>query len=112
MLSYITIKQLREIRGYSQEYMASLLNITQPAYSKIENSRTITDDSKLQIIAKTLQANIKYIKSNRIPIIFYIDDVEELNYSLGRKLSEVETMLLKNITDQREMLYKLINNGK
>lgn len=31
------IKKIRELRGYSQFYVASELNITQSAYSKIEN---------------------------------------------------------------------------
>lgn len=110
MLSYITIKQLREIRGLSQEYMASLLNITQPAYSKIENLKNTTTDESFQIIADTLEVSVNHIKTNKIPIIIYVDDIDSINSSIGRKLSEVEVMLLKNITQQRELLYKLVNN--
>ncbi len=100
MLSYITIKQLREIRGLSQEYMASLLNITQPAYSKLENSHSAISEINAQIIADTLEVNVKHIKANKIPIIIYVDDIDFINNSIGRNLSEVEAMLLKNITEQ------------
>ena len=38
-----TIRLIRESKGYSQEYMASQLNITQQAYSRLEKQpETIT----------------------------------------------------------------------
>lgn len=34
------LKNLREFNNYSQDYLAKILNISQAAYSKIENGST------------------------------------------------------------------------
>ena len=36
----LNIRQCRESKGYSQEYMAHQLKLTQSAYAKIENNST------------------------------------------------------------------------
>ncbi len=46
------IKQLREDRKYSQEYIAAQLNITQSAYSKIESDKVLPDIEKLNKLAE------------------------------------------------------------
>ena len=33
------IRRIRQLKGYSQEYMATSLGITQNSYSKLENCR-------------------------------------------------------------------------
>lgn len=46
----VKIRVLRRNREYSQEYMALLLNISQNAYSRLENGKTpITIDRMYQI---------------------------------------------------------------
>lgn len=36
----IKIRKIRELKGFSQEYMANNLGITQRAYGKLENQET------------------------------------------------------------------------
>lgn len=48
------IKKLRELRNFSQEYMAIQLGISQVAYSKIETGLTRLDLKRLEKIAETL----------------------------------------------------------
>ncbi|MCK4661424.1 MAG: helix-turn-helix transcriptional regulator [Bacteroidales bacterium] len=48
------IKKVRELKGYSQEYMADQMGITQAAYSKIENNEKNINFEKLTTIAKVL----------------------------------------------------------
>lgn len=55
------IKHLREQRNYSQEYLASKLNISQRAYSKVETGETKLSVDNLLKIAETLETSINNI---------------------------------------------------
>ena len=45
------IRQLRELKGFSQEYMAERLAISQRAYSKLERNETKADWNRISEIA-------------------------------------------------------------
>lgn len=49
------LRILREIRGYSQEFMSQSLHITQSAYSKIERGEVKIDMGRLEKLAKVLK---------------------------------------------------------
>ncbi|MBO9632725.1 MAG: helix-turn-helix transcriptional regulator [Chitinophagaceae bacterium] len=51
------IRTLRRNREYSQEYMALLLNISQNAYSRLENGKTPITIDRLYQISTILQTN-------------------------------------------------------
>lgn len=55
------IKHLREQRNYTQEYLASKLNISQRAYSKVETGETKLSVDNLFKIAETLETSINNI---------------------------------------------------
>ncbi|MEN2399234.1 helix-turn-helix transcriptional regulator [Flavobacterium sp. MC2016-06] len=55
------IKSLRELKNFTQEYMASSLSITQAGYSKIEKGKTQLSFSKLEKIANVLDVNLETI---------------------------------------------------
>ncbi len=48
------IKKIRELKGYSQEYLAGKLDISQRAYSKIENGETRLHWDRMTQITKIL----------------------------------------------------------
>ncbi|WP_184549747.1 helix-turn-helix domain-containing protein [Mucilaginibacter sp. FT3.2] len=52
------IRQTREFKNYSQKYLATKLNISQNAYSKIELGQTSLTVERLLIIAQILDINI------------------------------------------------------
>lgn len=54
------IKKLRELRNYTQSYMAIELDITQQGYSKIEKEGRLTVD-QLERIATILKVDSSYI---------------------------------------------------
>jgi len=59
------IKRVREIKGYSQEYLADSLNISQSAYSDLENNKTKLGLNRLQKIADVLDTDIiEFMSSN------------------------------------------------
>lgn len=49
------IRQLRELKGYSQEWMANKLAISQRSYSKLERNETKMDWSKISEIAAVFE---------------------------------------------------------
>jgi transcriptional regulator with XRE-family HTH domain len=50
------IKHLRELKNYTQEYMAVQLGMTQAGYSKIESGQTDVTYSKLEVSVEDLLA--------------------------------------------------------
>lgn len=52
------IKQYRELRNYSQEYVAKKMGISQNAYSKIENNITQVTVNHLKSISATLDVPV------------------------------------------------------
>ena len=52
------IKQIRELKSFTQEYMAQELGISQSAYGKIEQGLTILKIDRLQQIADILEVDI------------------------------------------------------
>lgn len=55
------IRNIRELKNLTQEYMAEKLGITQAGYSKIENGSTVLTYAKLTQIAIILDINIEDI---------------------------------------------------
>ena len=57
------IKSIRELKNYTQEYMADQLGVTQAGYSKIEKGKTILSFVKLVEISKILEVSVEDIIS-------------------------------------------------
>jgi len=53
------IKDIRKKKGYSHEYMANELQMSQPAYSKIENNETKLSVDRLFQIAAILETPVE-----------------------------------------------------
>lgn len=52
------IRSLRELRGYSQEYLADKLNITQSSYARFENGAKKTDFALLEKVADVFEVDV------------------------------------------------------
>jgi len=66
------IKKLRELRNYSQEYMASELGISQSNLARIEKNEIGISDQRLKQIATLLGTDVETIKNFDETIIFNI----------------------------------------
>jgi len=66
------IKQIRELKSFTQAYMAQELGISQPAYTKIEQGLTILKIDRLQQIADILEVDISALlnMTNIFNIVF------------------------------------------
>lgn len=49
------------MRNYSQEYLASMIGISQPAYAKMEQGKTKITLEKLRKISETLQVEQRHL---------------------------------------------------
>lgn len=93
------IRMIREIRNYSQEYMADRLGIKQNSYSKIENNQTKLTTEMLQKIADVLQVSPMDIM-NQQPAIINLQSNQGTQHAIGY----IETF----ISSQKDVFDKLI----
>ena len=93
------IREIRKDRGYSHEYMAHLLDISQVAYSKIEKNETKLTVERLFKIAEILEAKIEDILDIKADKI-YKQDLKD--NSIGHQ--EIQNMY----QDNKEVYEKLI----
>lgn len=107
------IKNIRELKNFTQEYMAEKLDISQAAYSKLEKGDIKVSSEKLSQIAKILDVNPeditsfdsqKYFNSfnnvkgsNNGSIIIGADETE-----LIKKLYEDKVLLLEKLLSNTE----------
>lgn len=52
------IRKVRVLRGFSQDYVSNLLNISQAAYSDIENNKSKVNFERIQEIANIFELDI------------------------------------------------------
>ena len=93
------IREIRKDRGYSHEYMAHLLDISQVAYSKIEKNETKLTVERLFKIAEILEAKIEDILDIKADKV-YKQDLKD--NSIGHQ--EIQNMY----QDNKETYEKLI----
>jgi transcriptional regulator with XRE-family HTH domain len=52
------IRKIRTIKGFSQDYVSNILNISQAAYSDIENNKSKVNFERIQEIANIFELDI------------------------------------------------------
>lgn len=103
------IRNIRELKNLTQEYMADKLGITQAGYSKLENGSTVLTYAKLTQIAKILEINIEDI------IAFdsqkYLSNINnsKMNSLLNATIGNESSDFIKNLyEDKIKLLQKLL----
>ncbi|MCL2246908.1 MAG: helix-turn-helix domain-containing protein [Lentimicrobiaceae bacterium] len=89
------IRILRESKGYSQEFMAELLKMTQSAYARFERGATKTDLKTVSLVAKVLEMHL-------IDIITYPEryvNIKDISKEIVT--SEPEVILQIKVTGQK-----------
>lgn len=94
------IKKLRELRNYSQKYMAEQLEITQQNYSKMEMDEVDFPISRLAKIAEALHMRPADILTFDEQAIFNSYNVENITNGNGYVLRDGE--LLETLQKQYE----------
>jgi transcriptional regulator with XRE-family HTH domain len=111
------IRMLREGIGFSQEYVANKLNITQQAYSKMEKNPKNATLERLQQLSEVLGVNINsivgdddmYIQQNfhqqggNVSTVMYVT-------GLADRERESFTQQISSLQKQVEVLTKIIDS--
>lgn len=104
------IKKLRELRNFTQNYMAEQLGITQPTYSKLEKEEDDLDEDRLTKIAEILGITVSDIYNFDDRLILQItnnhgeDGYVHIKYSDSKviKLLEKQNKLLEEKVEYLE----------
>ena len=102
------IKQIRELKSFTQEYMAQELNISQPAYAKIEQGLTILKIDRLQKIADILEVDISTLlnTTNIFNIVFQSQAVQSgyINTQNNTNVIDIEMLkkFIKEVIDKKQ----------
>ncbi|MCR6639849.1 MAG: helix-turn-helix transcriptional regulator [Sporocytophaga sp.] len=108
------IKKVRELKGLKQEYMAEVLGISQPSYSKIETDEVSVSPERLEQIAKVLQVSVQDILAFDERVFFNITNRDQ-SYGSGyfvqnnSAISENEKKLYE---DKIKLLEELVEMQK
>ena len=106
------IRLFREIKGYSQQYVAHRLNKSQAAFSKIENGYTNISDDIIEQISKILEVPKEKLFENENELLQPLNDMANtlINELLENKklLRKVELTQEKLQQQLNRLLSKLI----
>lgn len=94
------IKKLRELRNFTQEYMAKNLEMTPSGYGKIERDETEVSYQKLEKIAEVLGINVEDIINFNEKLVFNI--MHNQNSNNGYVINN------SSLTDNEKKLYEQI----
>jgi transcriptional regulator with XRE-family HTH domain len=93
------IKKLRELRNFTQEYMAEKLAISQNAYSKIERNETDVSYSRVESVAKILDVDV-------LDIIGFDEKKLLFNISDNKDQSHNGLIIHTGLSDKEKTLYE------
>ena len=105
------IKKVRELRNFTQEYMATQLSLSQEGYSKIEADKTKVSLERIEQIAKVLNIDLldllnfdeKYVFNN------FSSFQQNIKNEYG-KSTEVEKELYERIIEQQKTEIEFLRN--
>jgi transcriptional regulator with XRE-family HTH domain len=108
------IRKHRELKGFSQEYMAHQLNVNQSTYAKMENSSTKITIDKLFSVAKLLETDVSDLLNEEKSTI-YNQDLKDNAIghqqieNLHQENKEVYQELLKAKDEQIALLKEMLD---
>lgn len=116
----LKIRDIRKEKGYSHEYMAHLLEISQVAYSKIEKNETKLTVERLYKIAEILEVSVgklldiqptnQFNQINRESSTGYLQHQEIQN--LYQENKEIFDKLINSKDEQIELLKSLLDQKR
>lgn len=111
MITQITIRQLREFKGFSQVAIAKKLKISQSAYSKLEKGFFKRKEANYIGLAKILEVDVEYLKVNCIPVFIYFDSKNFRDDASNNFKVELIKITLNSIIYQQKLLDRIISEG-
>jgi len=127
----LSIKKIREFRGFTEDYIAKKLGITSQNYLDIEKGQADFNDENLDQIANVLEVKSSTIKEMDEKTVFNHNVQSQVNYGDGNilnnevKIDEIELRRLREdnknflleieklrdeLAQLRPLISKLVNN--
>ncbi len=105
-----TMRILRESRGYSQEYVGSVLGIEQNTYSKLESGQIRLTVDRISKLAKLYEVTPDLLVSSDLPIVNYnngkfskgIVNTENHDSQHSKELYEKMLLLKEQLIEEKE----------
>ena len=112
------IKDIRKQKGFSHEYMAHKLDMSQPAYSKIEKKETVLSVDRLFKIAEILETpvndileinpnNIYHQTNNDNGTFIGHQEVAHLHQDNREKTEKIELLYEERLKDKDAIIAQL-----
>jgi len=79
------IKEIRNVKGFSYEYMAGELKISTSAYRKIESNETKLTVERLFQIAEILQTPVNKLLGSKLSNVFYQNNNHDIGTIIGNQ---------------------------
>lgn len=123
----LKIRKVRELRNYSQNYVADKLLMSQSNYSDIESGKAKISDQRLSQIATVLEVDPEIIKSFSENVVFnsctqsgysntyHINPIEKIDALYNEIIVELKNQLLaqkETIKAKDELIKILLENKK
>lgn len=113
------IRKIREIKGYSQEYIASKMSITQNSYSKLERGETNLSIDRLMEICSVLEIELSTLMNFDEKMVFNnctqngnFGENNTFVFNAVEKIQELYERIIKAKNEEIETLNKLLNQKK
>ena len=97
------IRSLREAKGYSQEYMADMLHISQSTYAHLESGKSSIKVDRLFQIAEIFQIEIT--------AFFEEDALDSISKNQVKEVNPAYDQLIREMKDEIVFLRSLIRNS-
>lgn len=108
------IKKIRELRNYTQEYMAQMLEVSQSTYARYEKDDGDLTVSKLEKISEILDVKIEDLINFNEKFIFNYYNVNQANQGyIVNQYSENEKKLYEDkikLLEEKIQLLQLLNS--
>ena len=108
-----TIRLIRESKGYSQEYMASQLNITQQAYSRLEKQPETITLQRFRDLSKILNVPILTLLGEEN--MYFMQNINQQGGNAATKLvlqnqtaSSEHSELIRSMQNEIDFLRNLV----
>ncbi len=98
------IRKFREAKDYTQEYMATRMNISQNVYSKLESGLLKLTDERIKQITDILEIPEDWLNADD----FNVFNIYNNTYSFIENLQEHNKELINTLIKQNDLLHKEI----
>jgi transcriptional regulator with XRE-family HTH domain len=112
------IKRIRELRNFSQEYVAEKIGMSQSNYARMENNEVAITNEKLEKIAEALNTSDSVIKNFDENIIFNISQGDNSaaglncsvhNYQISPEIKSLYEDKIKLLEEKISFLEEKLN---